>query len=184
MLSDPLIAQYAVSEVLNVLVNKPTYGSSFPIISRHFPVVRIIDNDRIIIYDPSEYWSFIIRDSTLSYLSYLSYLILLILPYPTLPYLTLSYPILLYPTHLPIASLLYYRVRCTPFANPKNDGSSKYNAMRRKPPRINSFRYRIRQMWITLLISPRYSPFSRVEIQAGTRFICMGTSRGSLPGAK
>ena len=49
-----MIAQYAITEVLNGMVGKNTFGSSFPIIRRKYPVVRILD-DKVIVFDPSEY---------------------------------------------------------------------------------------------------------------------------------
>jgi len=49
-----MIAQYSITEVLNGMVGKMTFGSSFPIIKRKYPVVRILD-DMVIVFDPSEY---------------------------------------------------------------------------------------------------------------------------------
>lgn len=48
------IAKYSISEVLKGLVNKETFGNKFPIITRRYPVARVLD-DKIIIFDPSEY---------------------------------------------------------------------------------------------------------------------------------
>ena len=52
MVDSIYIASYAIDEVLNGLVNKPVFGTDFPIVRRRYPVVRILD-DRIIVFDPS-----------------------------------------------------------------------------------------------------------------------------------
>jgi hypothetical protein len=48
------VAKYSISEVLKGLEGKVTFGNKFPILKRRYPVARIFD-DRIIIFDPSEY---------------------------------------------------------------------------------------------------------------------------------
>jgi hypothetical protein len=53
-LTSEYIAEYSASAVIKGLVGKTGFGTDFPIIRRKYPVVRVLD-DRIIIFDPSEY---------------------------------------------------------------------------------------------------------------------------------
>lgn len=49
-----IIAQNSITAILNGLVGQGLFGTGYPLIYRRYPVIRVFD-DRIMIYDPSEY---------------------------------------------------------------------------------------------------------------------------------
>ena len=46
-------AKHFIGEVLNGLVNKPVFGTGFPLIKRRYPVMQIFD-EWLVVFDPSE----------------------------------------------------------------------------------------------------------------------------------
>lgn len=47
------LAKFCVQSVVNILKEKAVFGTGFPIMSRHYPILYIVE-DRILIYDPSQ----------------------------------------------------------------------------------------------------------------------------------
>ena len=53
-IENTFIAKDSIIAILNGLIGQSLFGTGYPLMRRHHPVIRVFD-DRIVIYDPSKY---------------------------------------------------------------------------------------------------------------------------------